>query len=65
MTFLLSSSVHGSRGPRELLLRQAIPCLEGRACWRLTCDAELQLVMEQHGLQGMDCLACLFGFVAI
>ena len=56
MTLLLSSSVHGSRRPRELPLPQSIPCLEARACWQVTCDAELQLVMEQHGLQGMDYL---------
>lgn len=47
---LLSSSVYGSRRPCELPLPQAISCLETRACWQVTCDAELQLAMEQQGM---------------
>lgn len=56
MTLPLSSGVHGSRSPGKLPLPRAIPFLVARACWQFTCDAELQLVMEQHGLQGVDYL---------
>jgi len=48
----LLPGVPGSRGPRGLPSPQAVPGLEARARWQVPCDAELQLGMEQHGLQG-------------